>query len=289
MGPRTITPRFGRKILRDSDGLIRFFRREFPGPNWCFRGHADATWPLTSSLERYCSDFGFARRKMSRVEQSLLLDFCRTVAVHAAEVPSTSDPQDLLALMQHHGTPTRLLDWSYSPFIAMYFALETAKGPAAVWALNGDWIEREADRVVRSVAPQLPPPSEYAERRDGETFFKLFMPQHLKTPQRPARFVYTVNPRVLNTRLTIQQGVFTAVGDVSKSFAENLVLFRDVRNNLVRVVIPRRVGRDILRVLYRMGISRASLYPGVDGFAWSLRTKWHTLRDITSVIRQWPY
>lgn len=284
--PGSVMP-FGVKELGDADDLPAFFRREFEGTNWFFRGHADVCWRLKCSLERYCDDLGFSSLKRPIVESWLIDDFRRTVAVHDSQIPASNDPQETLALMQHHGAPTRLLDWSYSPFVATYFALESSTGVSAVWAINGDWLEEQANRVVPSFHPDLPEPAQYDKTRDTDTFLKLFMPHLLGPSSSPGRFVYTVNPRVLNAWLSIQQGVFTAVGDVSGTFSDNISHFSDIGQNLVKVVIQKPVGRAVLSLLHRMGISRASLYPGLDGFAWSLRTKMHALRAGRTGVRPW--
>ena len=280
--------RYSQRRLRSADELIRNFRRWFPTPHWLFRGHAKAGWLPTSSLDRYCDEYGFQAGKRAMVESFLLQDFYRQAGAHDPELPATDDLQVLLAYMQHHGTPTRLIDWSYSPFIAAYIALETARGDAAIWALNSQWLRREANRVLPRVAPHLPRPSVYDRRRDAATFQRLFMPQLLESPAAPASFVYTVTPLLLNRRLSIQQGVFTAVGDVSRSFVANLAGYEGTRQNLVKVVIGRNVGREVLSLLHRMGINRASLYPGLDGFAWSLRTKMHALRRTRNRMQSWP-
>lgn len=280
--------RFSEKRLRSADDLIRQFRRWFPSTRWMFRGHAKSRWLPTSSLDRYCSEYGFPAGDKAVVESFLLQDFYRHLPAQEPGLPLTNDLQLLLAMMQHHGTPTRLIDWTYSPYIAAYIALEVAKGEAAIWALNGEWLQREANRVVPQAAPHLPRPSQYDHSRDSETFLRLFMPQLMRQPARPAGFVYTVNPLLLNRRLSIQQGVFTAVGDVTKSFVANLARYKGTRENLVKVVIDQETGREILSMLHRMGINRSSLLPGLDGFAWSLRTKMHALRDIRTSIQPWP-
>src|SRR5262247_1911098 len=88
---RTRPAWYGERRLRSADELVGFFRRHFPENNWCFRGHADASWRLTSSLERYCLDYGFTRAEAPAVEYRLLLDFYRHAAVHAPDSPSTTD------------------------------------------------------------------------------------------------------------------------------------------------------------------------------------------------------
>jgi len=154
-------------------------------------------------------------------------------------------------------------------------ALECATKPAAVWALDTKWIENKAKKVVPKSDLE-----EYDKKRNDYTFKKLFMPYRLDPPQKPKGFISTVNPLVLNKRLSIQQGLFLAVGDVCQSFACTLGSYKDGKGHLVKIGIQREVGREILKLLYSMGISRASLYPGLDGFAWSLRTKAHALREI---------
>src|SRR3977135_1283178 len=111
---RTSALRFSQKRLRSVEELIESFRRWFPSPHWLFRGHSKARWVPASSLERYCIDFGFSARERPVIESFLLQDFYRQVTAHDPALPVTHDLQVLLALMQHHGTPTRLIDWSYS-------------------------------------------------------------------------------------------------------------------------------------------------------------------------------
>jgi hypothetical protein len=55
-----------------------------------------------------------------------------------------------LAMMQHHGAPTRLMDWTYSPFVAAKFAAGEGTGDAAIWCLNAKWCQEtaEAEPVV---------------------------------------------------------------------------------------------------------------------------------------------
>lgn len=51
--------------------------------------------------------------------------------------------------MHHHGAPTRLLDFTYSIYVATYFAAENAERDAAVWAIDGRWALRLAAHVLR--------------------------------------------------------------------------------------------------------------------------------------------
>lgn len=75
-------------------------------------------------------------------EEVLLADFKRGAHLHSVGHVDDDDRLGWLALMQHHGTPTRLLDWTISPYVALYFAVEPPFGQAAcVWAIDLQMLE----------------------------------------------------------------------------------------------------------------------------------------------------
>ena len=86
--------------------------------------------------------------------------------------------------------------------------------------------------------------------------------------------VWPVNPFRLNERLTIQKGAFLAPGDVTKSFVENLIVLpgHEERSNITKFVLPSNDVAAMLRELYMANVTEATLFPGLDGFARSLRT-----------------
>jgi hypothetical protein len=73
-------------------------------------------------------------------------------------VPDLDDTLEWLALMRHHGAPTRLLDWTYSFFVAVYFACEEAKtnAPCVVYALDTRKCVRDAKRQLAAVLALSP-------------------------------------------------------------------------------------------------------------------------------------
>ena len=80
--------------------------------------------------------------------------FKRKAHQFLAQPPDPDDDFQWLALMQHHGAPTRLLDFTWSPYVAAFFALERATSDAAVWALNPANIS--AGGIRRSVQSRQP-------------------------------------------------------------------------------------------------------------------------------------
>lgn len=169
--------------------------------------------------------------------------------------------------MEHHGAPTRLLDFTYSIYVAAYFAIEAAEGDSAVWAVNGPWALQQSAALLRATGKRevnrmLTPVVE----GDEEVVQALFLSEPY------VRAAWPINPFRLNERLRIQRGTFLIPGDISQSFMANLGALpgHDRRDNIVKIVIPYTETRKALQHLFLMDISRTSLFPGLDGYAQSL-------------------
>jgi hypothetical protein len=107
------------------------------------------------------------------------------------------------------------------------------------------------------------------EELNQQRFEKLFRKE-------PRKLVASINPFRLNERLVIQQGVFLFPGDISKPFDDNLealLINQNPKEKLIKYTIKAdaSVKREILYHLHRMNINRATLFPGLDGFAQSLK------------------
>jgi hypothetical protein len=104
--------------------------------SWAFRGHSDATWSLESSLYRNAQRYGYGNNMLQNRENVMLISFQRRAHHYITDPPKFSERLDWLALMQHHGAPTRLLDFTHSFYVASFFATETAVGDYAIWCIN---------------------------------------------------------------------------------------------------------------------------------------------------------
>jgi len=78
---------------------------------WLFRGVLD-NWSFEPSLERLCDRWSIRFSERPNVERSLLREFKRAYPTSVATAPPQDADDEWLALMQHHGAPTRLLDWT---------------------------------------------------------------------------------------------------------------------------------------------------------------------------------
>lgn len=280
-------------FLRDFTGLEedKYFRGSGRGVAHLFRGHDDADYPLRTTLDRY----GGTRKRQA--EDILLREFRRRLHQY---LPSESIPKsDLvtLALMQHYGVPTRLLDVTRSPFVALYFAVRDAlkDADAAVWAFNPINIRATSLRRVFSKDPRLgehigtfyDPRAEFTAQ---ELFKKWFMPDvscsDSQSPEllRHHDIILDLEPFTMNPRLTVQQGLFLVSGSPYRTFEETLVdLLQEIESHIAetggrepsifKIVIPGDLRRPLMRHLEKMNIGAASLFGGLEGFATSLREK----------------
>jgi len=232
---------------------------------WIYRGHRDANWNLETSLERRLKELGIPLSRADWAEGVLLREFQRGYGLHSEGVPPDDDLQ-WLSVMQHYGCPTRLLDWTYSFWAAVFFALERSepKAPAAVWALDADWWRK---RARATFPPSLRRALRRGESKDPHTMVRAF--------GRKRSVVWPANPFLLNERLAVQQGVFLAPGDPRLSFEASLQATAGSHKSdqhLFKITLKfsrQRLNRTMAD-LQRMNITRASLYPGLVGHAESL-------------------
>jgi hypothetical protein len=233
---------------------------------WLFRGERTTEWQLKTSLERCCDRLSVQPKMRRTIEGRIIREFRRAYHQFSARVPDRESIVEWLSIMQHHGAPTRLLDFTYSVYVAAYFAVEEAESDCVVWALDGPWALQRAAVLLKS-----------AGKKQTASMFKPFMDDDEKLAEslfmtKPyVSAVWPINPFRLNERLRVQQGAFLLQGDISKPCLDNLsALCARPTDSIVRIVIPESLRIQILRQLWSMDISRAALFPGLDGFAKSL-------------------
>lgn len=258
--------KFEEKPIKEWTEFFRMVTTEFNG-KWYFRGGL-AHWSLKTSIERAANAMNIPIDKLPEIERRVIGEFKRTYPVELkATSPSDKDDLAWLALMQHHGAPTRLLDWTYSPFVAAYFALEALlsdpvddRHQGTIWAISSQLLE-VPDLFPLALKSDV---QEFTHTRSGEIFRRLFLEMNP-----PLRLVAAVNPFALNQRLVIQQGVFLCPGDGFVSFEENLsaTLAHSRNGSIKKFLIPRHLLWEALDSLFRMNIHHASLFPGLDGYA----------------------
>jgi hypothetical protein len=97
-----------------------FDEKPFTTQQFLFRGQGNAEWSLSTSFDRAFAAINDKDR--DKIENALYRNFKQEIASQIDPIP---DDNVLMALAQHYGLPTRLLDWSESPYIASFFAFQS--------------------------------------------------------------------------------------------------------------------------------------------------------------------
>lgn len=224
---------FAETYLKSWDDFHAVVRKLLKEPDYVFRGQGDSRWLLEPKLARLVH----GKREWRRHEADYLPSFRAALRGRLDDqlLGSFSD-DELLAVGQHFGMATPLLDWTASPYVALFFAFESPeqaqRSHRTVWALH--------ETFVRGL-------SEEAGRR-------------------AVRFVTPWSG--FNKRLVNQAGLFTK----SPMFVDIQSWVQEYFENtdeaiLIKVNIPPKGRLDCLRALNRMNINAASLFPDIDGAA----------------------
>jgi hypothetical protein len=202
-----------------------------------FRGHSNSAWTLTPSLGR--------KRYNARLENWLYYDF---LSYGGPLLPTNHDSWDILFLIRHHKLSTRLLDWSETFAVALYFAIEGSESETAIWVLNPYALNQRYEHGFVIKNPRIDYPDHY---------WDYFISKSASFSQEVA----AISPPRTTRRIAAQAAVFT--------------LHRNLRRGLealapecvTKIVLPRRAISQARRFLRLSGVTEYSLFPDLDGLA----------------------
>jgi hypothetical protein len=226
-----------------------------------YRGASDATRPLLTSLDR----LGGINPPHTKawLEEHILRNFIRYSRPYFP-VPPVNE-WELLVAAQHHGLPTRLLDWTYSPLVASHFAtLDRHTGyDRAVWRLDWQIVHRAFDFPELALLIQ---DLDELVTRGGH-----FSPWDLMNRQgEEFHFACMLEPPSLDVRIVSQSAVFTLCTDKWQSF-DSFLVQHDLGSALTKfIILAEDVGkfRDQLDMV---GMDERRLFPDLDGLAAQLQ------------------
>ncbi|MEN9417508.1 MAG: hypothetical protein RI988_1128 [Pseudomonadota bacterium] len=237
---------------------------------WAFRGHVAPDWQLVPSLTRRLREYAPEARLWPLREARAMRVFRRKAHVYLRDGTALGDDLRCLALMQHHGAPTRLLDFTKSPFVAAFFALESAAADVAVYALNTPELWHRVPDFDPSLTRTCIDP-----RVPGH-FERYFARNELPV-------LWFGEPSEMDSRLVAQSGLFVVPGVLDRTLDEILAHYGGSQGLLIRFVLPLAMRSEAMRALYRMNVTYASLFPDLDGLGRSVRYEleaiWQRLVD----------
>lgn len=226
--------------------------------NRVYRGVRNKDFNLLTKLNRVCS------HDLS-LESSILRSFQK---YGYTDVKDCQSFWQMVAMGQHYGLPTRLLDWTYSPLVAAHFATEDIyeyDKDGAIYCIN---MEAGQDLLPDCLLGEL--------KKNRANSFTLSMLDAWAKNYDELRslsdhpFFLFYEPASQSNRMTNQYALFSMTSDPSYSLFE---LLNDSKTDeLIKIIIPKEVKLEIRDKLDYINISERLIYPGLDGIcSWITR------------------
>jgi len=226
--------------------------------HYAFKGLSSSDYELTTSLMRLPGSF-------EEVERHLLRNF-RKYALRDATMPGNS-LWNWLALAQHHGLPTRLLDWTYSPFVALHFAtanLLDHPRDAAVWCV--DYVKAHERLPTRL--------REVLQCEGGDVWTAELLDEHVPTWEELGKLgagedvLFFFEPPSVDQRIVNQYALFSVLSNPQVALHEWLQAHPELAR---KVVIPANLKWEVRDKLDQANVNERVIFPGLDGLCRWLR------------------
>ena len=214
-----------------------------------FRGHQKENWELIPGVHRDERDFSY--------ETNIATKFVRGAGARYHKCPDKDDVQGWLFLMQHYRLPTRLLDWTESPLIATFFAVQDLNNDydaddACFWALSPFSLNKSQTNRPAILSP-----------RDSFATQLFLRPLVMKKAEVDA--IVAVNADQVDARMLAQLSTFTIHGT-----RKPLEQLDGTDQYLMKFVIPASAKAGIRLELEDLGIKQSNLFPDLEHLATDL-------------------
>jgi len=224
--------------------------------NFAFRGLSNKKFDLSTSLMRLGGDYKIQ-------EQRLLRDFKKYTNFQGSD-------WELLAIAQHHGLPTRLLDWTYSPYVALHFAtaeVSQTNTDGVIWCIDYIKANELIHDDLKNILLIMEADAFTVEMLDKaagslEDFNKKFGTQ---------KFVICFEPPSLDDRIVNQFGLFSMTSQANLKLDSLLIQHPELYH---RIIIPAHLNWEVRDKLDQANITERVLFSGLDGLSQWLKRRY---------------
>lgn len=220
--------------------------------SYAYRGMSNSTYPLTTSLMRLGGEF-------EKLERHLLRNFRKYARRSVVEDDSI---WHWAALAQHHGLPTRLLDWTFSPYIALHFVTSDLRAfdkDGAIWTVD---FKKAHERIPERLKKRL--------AEEGSDVFTTEMLAETVDSfdefgnMQPDEFILFFEPPSLDERIINQSSLLSVMSQPGLVLNDWLEQNPDLWHKLI---IPAELKWEVRDKLDQANITERVLFPGLDGLS----------------------
>lgn len=238
--------------------------KRWGGVELLWRGHANSDWLLKAEVFRSMPN------QTLYDETSLLGYFTAYARTRHQHCPEKDDLFAWLLLARHYGLPTRMMDWSTSPLVALYFAIndETVlSGDGCLWALHAGLLNKH---MLGGGSPRLMPPDgpEITTLISAATVADRTMKKELAN--RHGGQVLACGPYETDARMLVQQGAFTVHSDATDLATIAMAPSEPWRRAFI---IPADAKAELRNLLGALGIRSKNLFPDLHTLARELKLR----------------
>jgi len=247
--------------IKSSQELIQRLN-ELPN-HYIYRGHSDSEWKLESTLERVLGQ-KWSAENARKFEDYSYNAFKSKYHIYNSSEHAPISKLSWLSVMQHYGVPTRLLDFTESPYVALYFVLETynplLKKNFSIFAIDYTAVMDNSIDFIKKKDTQ------FSETRNSIQFQKDKIFDEVVD-----RFSYDIlwvtEPTEFNARMDRQSGTFLISGNREKTIDSLIHSGLYDKCNMLKFIIPYNLYENVYALLRKMSVNSKSIYGDLSGLA----------------------